>query len=103
MIAVFNVTFEGWTFPFRTTLDSIDSGLIHFTGKLPFTCKEVPSNSVPIEKVEPADNKEDKGVSRLKLPYSLDIFAMQQGTPLDKNNIKLSHTSSKVVQNVKFT
>lgn len=37
MIAVFNVTFEGWTFPFRTTLDSIDSGLIRFIAKLP-TC-----------------------------------------------------------------
>ena len=102
MIAVFNVTFEGWTFPLRTTLDSIDSELIHFTGKLPFTCKEVPSNSVPIEKVEPADNKEDKGVYTWKQLYT-DILAMLQDTPLGKNNIKLSHTSSKVVQNVKFT
>ena len=54
--------------------------------KRPFTCKEVPSNSVPVEKVEPADNKEDKGVSRLKLPYSVENSAMLQGAPLDKNN-----------------
>ena len=39
--------------------------------KTPFTSKEVPSNSVPVERVEPADNKEDKGLSRVKLPYSV--------------------------------
>ena len=74
--------------------------------KRPFTCKEDPSNNFPVEKMESADNKEDKGVSRWGPSYSVskrldklqerEVHSLVlQGAPFDKK----CKTESSILKN----
>ena len=74
--------------------------------KRPFICEEGSSDKIPIEKIEPADSKEDKGVSRWGLTYRLsewfgkwrkryDNSSMPQAAPVDKNVTTESSTTKR--------
>ena len=73
--------------------------------KGPFICEEGSSSKIPVEKIEPADSKEDEGVSKWGFTYSLsewlnkwrkkeDNSSMPQAAPLDKK-VKTESSTTK--------